>query len=54
MPKPNTPKLNDTQLVILSSASQRDETEAETVRTIYRLYQEIRSVDRVNMSGSFW
>src|SRR4051812_38058589 len=24
MPKPNTPKLNDTQLVILSAASQRD------------------------------
>src|SRR4051794_35816407 len=25
MPKPNTPKLNDTQLVILSSASQRED-----------------------------
>jgi hypothetical protein len=25
MPKPNTPKLNDTQLVILSSAAQRED-----------------------------
>jgi hypothetical protein len=35
MPKSNTPKLNDTQLIILSSASQREDGLPPAAMTTY-------------------